>query len=73
MIRSFAAALMLAPALAFGQTWPAKPVKLIAPYPPGGQTDLVSRWLAEKLQPALGQSLIVENKSGAQGIVGIEA
>ena len=66
-------ALALAPALAFGQAWPSKPIKLIAPYPPGGQTDLVSRWLAEKLQPALGQPVVVENKAGAQGIVGIEA
>jgi tripartite-type tricarboxylate transporter receptor subunit TctC len=73
MIRSILAALALAPALAFGQAWPAKPVKLIAPYPPGGQTDLVSRWLADKLQPVLGQPVLVENKSGAQGIVGIEA
>ena len=69
----FLAALALAPALAFGQAWPAKPIKLIAPYPPGGQTDLVSRWLAERLQPALGQPIVVENKAGAQGIVGIEA
>ena len=69
----FLAALALAPALAFGQAWPTKPVKLIAPYPPGGQTDLVSRWLAEKLQSALGQPIVVENKTGAQGIVGIEA
>lgn len=52
--------------------WPVKPVKLVAPYPPGGQTDLVSRYLAEKLQPALGQNVIVENRAGAQGIVGLE-
>jgi tripartite-type tricarboxylate transporter receptor subunit TctC len=65
--------LALASTLAFAQAWPAKPVKLIAPYPPGGQTDLVSRWLSDKLTAALGQPVIVENKSGAQGIVGIEA
>lgn len=55
------------------QSWPDKPVRLVAPYPPGGQTDLVSRFLAEKLSAALGQSVIVENKTGAQGIVGLEA
>ena len=55
------------------QTWPDKPVRLVAPYPPGGQTDLVSRFLAERLSTALGQQVIVENRAGAQGIVGLEA
>ncbi len=73
MIRQLAAALALLPALAFGQAWPQKPVRLIAPYPPGGQTDIVSRWMAEKLAPALGQPLIIENRAGAQGGVGIQA
>ncbi|MFN0182403.1 MAG: Bug family tripartite tricarboxylate transporter substrate binding protein [Aquabacterium sp.] len=53
--------------------WPNKPIRLIAPYAPGGQTDQVSRWLAERLQPALGQQVLVENRAGAQGIVGIQA
>ncbi len=65
--------LALVPALALGQAWPQKPVKLIAPYPPGGQTDIVSRWLGERIAPALGQPLIVENRAGAQGSVGIQA
>jgi tripartite-type tricarboxylate transporter receptor subunit TctC len=55
------------------QQWPNKPIRLIAPYPPGGQTDLVSRWLGEKLAPVLGQSVIVENRAGAQGAVGLQA
>jgi len=55
------------------QGWPDKPLRLVAPYPPGGQTDLVSRFLAERVGSALGQSVIVENKAGAQGIVGLEA
>ncbi len=58
---------------AHAQTWPDKPVRLVAPYPPGGQTDLVSRFLAERLSAALGQQVIVENRAGAQGIVGLEA
>ncbi len=73
MIRQLAAAFALVPALAFGQAWPQKPVRLIAPYPPGGQTDIVSRWMAEKLAPALGQPLVIENRAGAQGGVGIQA
>ena len=61
------------PLSAAGQVWPAKPVRLIAPYPPGGQTDIVSRWLGEKLAPALGQPLLVENRAGAQVAVGLQA
>ncbi|HJQ57000.1 MAG TPA: tripartite tricarboxylate transporter substrate binding protein [Vineibacter sp.] len=79
IIRNLLAALavMSAAAAAFAgaacaQAWPAKPIRLIAPYPPGGQTDVVARYFAEKLQPALGQSVIVDNKAGAQGIVGTE-
>jgi tripartite-type tricarboxylate transporter receptor subunit TctC len=55
------------------QAWPARPVKLIAPYPPGGQTDVVSRWLGDRLTPVLGQTVIVENRAGAQGAVGLQA
>jgi len=55
------------------QTWPAKPIRLIAPYPPGGQTDIVSRWLGDRLTPVLGQPVIVENRAGAQGAVGLQA
>jgi tripartite-type tricarboxylate transporter receptor subunit TctC len=61
------------PALAQPAAWPARPIRIIAPYPPGGQTDVVARYFAEKLQAALGQTVIVENKAGAQGIVGTEA
>jgi tripartite-type tricarboxylate transporter receptor subunit TctC len=56
----------------FAQAWPNKPIKLVAPYPPGGQTDVVSRYFAEKLSGVLGQQVIVENKAGAQGMVGAE-
>ena len=54
------------------QTWPNRPIKLIAPYPPGGQTDVVSRWLGEKLTPVLGQPVVIENRAGAQGAVGLQ-
>ena len=72
-LRILLVALLCAPLVALAQAWPAKPVRLIAPYPPGGQTDIVSRWLGEKLAPVLGQPLLVENRAGAQGIVGLEA
>ncbi|MGH8705982.1 MAG: Bug family tripartite tricarboxylate transporter substrate binding protein [Burkholderiales bacterium] len=72
-IRTLAVLLLLAlPGALLAQAWPAKPIRLIAPYPPGGQTDIVSRYLADKIGPALGQPIVVENRAGAQGIVGTE-
>jgi tripartite-type tricarboxylate transporter receptor subunit TctC len=73
MLKNLIATLLCVPLLALAQGWPARPVRIIAPYPPGGQTDIVSRWIADKVGPALGQPIIVENRTGAQGIVGIEA
>ncbi|MCC6210782.1 MAG: tripartite tricarboxylate transporter substrate binding protein [Burkholderiales bacterium] len=58
---------------ALAQQWPNRPIKLIAPYPPGGQTDVVSRWLGDRLTPVLGQPVIIENRAGAQGAVGLQA
>jgi tripartite-type tricarboxylate transporter receptor subunit TctC len=72
MIAALAGGLLLLATDAMAQAWPAKPIKLIAPYPPGGQTDVVSRYFAEKLSGVLGQQVIVENKAGAQGMVGAE-
>lgn len=69
---AIAAALLLLATDAFAQAWPNKTIKLIAPYPPGGQTDVVSRYFADKLSAALGQQVIVDNKAGAQGMVGAE-
>jgi tripartite-type tricarboxylate transporter receptor subunit TctC len=53
--------------------WPAKPVTIVAPYPPGGTTDVVGRFLAERLQQELGQTFIVENKPGAATAIGASA
>lgn len=50
--------------------WPTRPVRMIVPFPPGSSPDLVGRMLAEKLTPALGQPVVVENKPGAGGMVG---
>ena len=58
---------------AFSQSWPGKPVKLIVSFPAGGATDLVARPWAEALSRSLGQQFIVENRSGASGMIGNEA
>lgn len=65
--------LLLAFALAaplHAQNWPAKPIKIVVPSPPGGPPDLIARMLAPKLQPLLGEPVLVENRAGAGGIVG---
>lgn len=72
VVAAFAAALSLLAVDAFAQAWPNKTIKLVAPYPPGGQTDVVSRYFAERLTGVLGQQVIVDNKPGAQGMVGAE-
>jgi len=72
MLAVLAGGLVLLAGNAFAQAWPSKPIRLIAPYPPAGQTDVVSRYFADKLSAVLGQQVIVENKPGAQGMVGAE-
>jgi len=52
------------------EAWPARPIRVIAPYSPGGQTDTVIRMLAPKMQEVLGQPIVVENRTGAGGTIG---
>ena len=64
----------LMPTLVWAQAWPTKqPIKLVAVFPPGGSVDQVSRIIAPVLSQQLGQSVIVENKGGASGVIGTSA
>jgi tripartite-type tricarboxylate transporter receptor subunit TctC len=65
----FAFALALS-AAAHAQAWPAKPVRFIVPFPPGGSTDVAARTVAEKLARAFGQQVVVDNRGGGGGAIG---
>jgi tripartite-type tricarboxylate transporter receptor subunit TctC len=58
--------------MAFSQDWPNKPVKFVSPYPPGGSVDPLARMLGAKLGESLKQNFIVENRTGASGVIGTD-
>lgn len=64
-------ALMLAGAAA-AQSYPARPVRLVVPYPPGGSNDVLSRITAQAMSPVLGQPVVVDNRGGAGGMIGAD-
>lgn len=71
-MKRLVALLLLLPCVAFAQAYPARPVRIIVPYPPGGATDVMARTVAQKLNESWQQAVVVENKPGASGSVGSE-
>lgn len=68
-----AAALALAPLVYAADPWPSKPIRIVVPYPPGGSSDIIARAISQPLSQALKQTVIVENKAGANGNTGTDA
>jgi tripartite-type tricarboxylate transporter receptor subunit TctC len=71
-VAAVALAIVVAPA-SHAQTYPTKPVRLIVPFPPGGGVDFIGRIVGQKLTERLGQQVQIDNRAGANGIVGLEA
>jgi tripartite-type tricarboxylate transporter receptor subunit TctC len=74
LIQSISAALALltVPSLSFAQAYPAKPIKIIVPAPPGGAIDLIARLVGDKISVSMGQPVIVDNKPGASNNLGTD-
>lgn len=68
----FAALLVAAALPAHAQTWPARPVRIIVPFAPGGGSDFIGRFIAQRLGDSFGRQFIVENKPGAGGVLGVD-
>ena len=65
-------AIVLAPAMALGQGYPGKPIRVVVPFAPGGGVDLTARLITQRMQASLGQALIIDNRGGAAGQIGEE-
>jgi tripartite-type tricarboxylate transporter receptor subunit TctC len=66
------ALLALSPCSAWAQAYPAKPIRLIVPFPAGGPADLFARALATGMSADLGQQIVIENRAGAGGLTGVD-
>jgi tripartite-type tricarboxylate transporter receptor subunit TctC len=69
-MRLLAALLLLLSAAASAETWPARPIRLVVPFPPGGSNDIIGRMISVQLSERLGQTVIIDNRGGAGGTIG---
>lgn len=65
--------LICMPLTGMGQTWPGKPIRMLVPFPPGGGVDFAARVVGKHLSDRLGQAVVIDNRSGANGIIALEA
>jgi tripartite-type tricarboxylate transporter receptor subunit TctC len=72
LLCAFAALCLLAAGLAQGQTYPAKPIRIVVAYPPGGGTDILARLVGKYLNDSVKQSVVIENRAGANGGIGLD-
>jgi len=70
---AIAGLVIAAPALAQAQAWPTKPIRLVAPFPPGSSIDVIARMIAPPMGEFLGQTIVIENRVGAGGNVGVDS
>src|SRR5262245_19359754 len=68
----FAAVAIVLPVAAQAQDYPAKPVRLVIPFPPGGSNDVVGRMIGNGLGEKLGKQMVIDNRAGAGGVIGTE-
>src|SRR5258707_4050407 len=73
MLKRFFILLVFAFSAASAQAYPAKPVKIVVAFPPGGGNDFIARFVAARLSASMGQQFVVENRPGAGGTIGVEA
>jgi tripartite-type tricarboxylate transporter receptor subunit TctC len=72
MLKPIICAVLFAVGSAHAQTWPARPITLVVPYAPGGVVDFIGRTLGQRLSQQVGQPVVIDNRPGAGGMVGIE-